>query len=49
MDLVRRADWLVDVGPHAGERGGWIPHSGPASALRDDAVGKVLIGVEHSA
>ncbi|WP_269855120.1 excinuclease ABC subunit UvrA [Streptomyces sp. RPT161] len=35
MDLVRRADWLVDVGPHAGERGGRILHSGPVAALRD--------------
>ncbi|MGW7003554.1 excinuclease ABC subunit UvrA [Streptomyces sp. NPDC054933] len=37
MDLVRRADWLVDVGPHAGERGGRILHSGPVAALEDVA------------
>src|SRR6202000_2488930 len=30
LDVVRRADWLVDVGPAAGERGGGIFFSGPA-------------------
>lgn len=33
MDVVRRADWLVDVGPHAGEAGGRVLHSGPVAAL----------------
>ncbi|MDV2433892.1 excinuclease ABC subunit A, partial [Corynebacterium tuberculostearicum] len=31
MDLVAQADWLVDVGPLAGERGGNIVYSGPVS------------------
>ncbi|MGP5242159.1 ATP-binding cassette domain-containing protein [Corynebacterium flavescens] len=31
MDLVARADWIVDVGPFAGERGGEILYSGPVS------------------
>ena len=35
MDLVRRADWLVDVGPSAGERGGRILYSGPVAGLQD--------------
>ena len=34
MDVVRRADWLVDVGPGAGERGGRVLHSGPVAGLR---------------
>ena len=29
MDVVRRADWLVDVGPRAGEGGGEVLYSGP--------------------
>ena len=29
MDLVAQADWLVDVGPLAGERGGNVVYSGP--------------------
>jgi excinuclease ABC subunit A len=33
MDVVRRADWLVDVGPHAGEAGGRVLHSGPVAGL----------------
>ncbi|WP_254703349.1 excinuclease ABC subunit UvrA [Pseudarthrobacter sp. C4D7] len=36
MDLVRRADWLVDVGPRAGEDGGEVLYSGPVQGL--DAV-----------
>ncbi|WP_142122705.1 excinuclease ABC subunit UvrA [Arthrobacter sp. SLBN-122] len=36
MDVVRRADWLVDVGPRAGEDGGQVLYSGPVQGL--DAV-----------
>lgn len=35
MDVVRRADWLVDVGPHAGEGGGEVLYSGPVAGLAD--------------
>ncbi|MEU8623658.1 excinuclease ABC subunit UvrA [Streptomyces sp. NPDC048669] len=35
MDVVRRADWLVDVGPLAGEHGGRVLHSGPPAGLAD--------------
>lgn len=33
MDVVRRADWVVDVGPHAGDGGGAVLYSGPAPGL----------------
>ena len=33
LDIVRRADWIVDVGPGAGEQGGQILYSGPLSGL----------------
>lgn len=33
LDVVRRADWLVDVGPLAGEHGGQVLHSGPPQEL----------------
>lgn len=33
MDIVRRADWLVDVGPRAGEGGGEVLYSGPVAGL----------------
>jgi excinuclease ABC subunit A len=34
LDVVRRADWIVDVGPAAGEHGGTILYSGPPEGLR---------------
>ncbi|AHJ96953.1 excinuclease ABC subunit UvrA [Hymenobacter swuensis] len=33
LDVIRQADWLVDVGPAAGELGGEILYSGPPSGL----------------
>lgn len=33
LSLMRRADWLVDVGPEAGERGGRVLYSGPPAGL----------------
>jgi excinuclease ABC subunit A len=33
LDVVRAADWLVDVGPRAGEHGGRVLHSGPVAQL----------------
>ncbi|MFC8729488.1 excinuclease ABC subunit UvrA [Streptomyces bacillaris] len=35
LDVVRRADWLVDVGPLAGEHGGRVLHSGPPEGLAE--------------
>lgn len=35
MDVVRRADWLVDVGPRAGEGGGEVLYSGPVPGLAE--------------
>jgi excinuclease ABC subunit A len=34
MEVVRRADWIVDVGPGAGEQGGEILYNGPIEGLR---------------
>jgi excinuclease ABC subunit A len=33
LDVIRRADWIVDVGPAAGEHGGQILYSGPPAGL----------------
>jgi excinuclease ABC subunit A len=33
LDVVRDADWIVDVGPGAGEHGGRVLHSGPVAEL----------------
>ena len=36
MDLVAQTDWLVDVGPRAGERGGEVVYSGPTKDYAAD-------------
>ena len=33
LDMIRRADWVVDVGPGAGSEGGRIVYSGPPAGL----------------
>jgi excinuclease ABC subunit A len=33
LETMRRADWLVDVGPAAGEHGGTVLYSGPPAGL----------------
>ena len=33
LDVIRHADWIVDVGPAAGEHGGQILYSGPPKGL----------------
>jgi excinuclease ABC subunit A len=34
LDIIRHADWIVDVGPAAGEKGGCVLYSGPPGGLR---------------
>ena len=35
LETMRRADWLIDVGPAAGEHGGRVLYSGPPAGLAD--------------
>jgi excinuclease ABC subunit A len=47
LDVVRRADWVVDVGPGAGDRGGQVLFSGPVHELEHVAgsvTGRYLAG-----
>lgn len=37
VETMRRADWLIDVGPAAGEKGGRVLYSGPPAGLADVA------------
>jgi excinuclease ABC subunit A len=37
LEIVRRADWIVDVGPDAGEHGGRVLYSGPPAGLAEVA------------
>jgi excinuclease ABC subunit A len=48
-DTIRAADWVVDIGPRAGEHGGNIVVSGPLAELlasRDSLTGAYLTGRE---
>jgi excinuclease ABC subunit A len=47
LDLVRAADWVVDLGPGAGDAGGKVLWQGPVAGLRkvkESATGRVLLG-----
>jgi excinuclease ABC subunit A len=35
LDVICHADWLVDVGPGAGEQGGYVLYSGPPKGLEE--------------
>jgi excinuclease ABC subunit A len=35
LDVIRHADWIVDVGPKAGQHGGRVLYSGPPEGLAD--------------
>ena len=36
-DTIKVADWVVDIGPRAGEHGGHIVHTGPLKGLLENA------------
>jgi len=40
LEVIRRADWIVDVGPGAGQHGGRVLYSGPLAGL-ENAAGSV--------
>ena len=49
-DTIRTADWVVDIGPGAGEHGGHIVHSGPLNGLlsnQESITGAYLAGRRH--
>ena len=37
LDVIRQADWIVDVGPAAGEKGGQVLYSGAPAGLKQVA------------
>ena len=44
-DTIRTADWIVDIGPGAGEHGGHVVSSGPYEQLintKDSITGQYL-------
>ena len=49
LDVVRQADWIVDIGPAAGDGGGRVLYSGPIAGLEpvlDSVTGQYLFGRE---
>jgi excinuclease ABC subunit A len=47
LDVVRRADWVIDIGPGAGEGGGRVLYSGPVAGLEgieESATSRYLFG-----
>ncbi|GFG84792.1 excinuclease ABC subunit UvrA [Mycolicibacter algericus] len=52
LDTIAHADWIVDIGPAAGEHGGRIVHSGPYAELvanTDSITGAYLSGAKSIA
>ncbi len=46
-DTINAADWVVDIGPGAGEHGGRVVHSGPLKELlatEESVTGQYLVG-----
>jgi excinuclease ABC subunit A len=51
LDVIRHADWIVDVGPAAGEHGGRVLYSGPPHGLgeiADSQTRRFLFGHESA-
>src|SRR5579863_69194 len=48
LEVIKTADWVVDLGPEGGERGGYIVGSGPPEAIANlpkSYTGKFLAGI----
>ncbi len=48
--MIRAADWVIDMGPGAGEKGGWVVAAGPTEEISkcpDSLTGQYLSGVRE--
>jgi excinuclease ABC subunit A len=46
-ETINESDWIVDIGPGAGEHGGWVVYSGPVKGIgsaKESITGKYLTG-----
>jgi len=34
MDVIRSADWVIDLGPEAGDEGGWLVFAGVPAQMK---------------
>ncbi|QDW25172.1 excinuclease ABC subunit A [Pedobacter sp. KBS0701] len=51
IEVIKRADWIIDVGPGAGEQGGQIIYSGTVAGLKKNTAsltGRFLSGTSSS-
>ncbi len=51
LEVIKTADWLIDIGPEAGERGGSVVAEGPPEAIaavKGSLTGAILKGVLKS-
>lgn len=35
MDIIKSADWIIDLGPEAGDKGGYVVYTGKPSGLKE--------------
>src|SRR5947209_8987 len=50
LEMIKSADWIIDLGPEAGERGGEIVGTGPPEEIAevsDSLTGKFLRPLMH--
>ncbi len=47
LEAIRRADYMVELGPGSGERGGRLVHAGPLETATDTLTGQYLSGVKR--
>ncbi|MGX1933057.1 ATP-binding cassette domain-containing protein [Microbacterium resistens] len=46
LAVIRRADWLIDLGPGAGRHGGRVLYEGPVPGIRDTPTARALAAEE---
>lgn len=37
LDIIRSADWIIDLGPAGGSKGGQLIYSGPPAQIKEQA------------
>ncbi|MSR01242.1 MAG: excinuclease ABC subunit A [Gemmatimonadetes bacterium] len=47
LEAIRRADFMVELGPGSGERGGFLVHAGPVAAAGKTLTGQYLEGTKR--
>ncbi|MEP6474232.1 MAG: excinuclease ABC subunit UvrA, partial [Gemmatimonadota bacterium] len=47
LATIRRADFMLELGPGAGEKGGEVIYAGPVSGATDSLTGKYLTGLKR--